>query len=47
MSYNLYIIDQKSGNRNTWILNISELMEKIELFIKSLNQSEIILIEKR
>ena len=47
LSYNLYIIDQKTGNRNTWHLNVSELMEKTELFIKSLNQSEIIIIEKR
>jgi len=47
MSYNLYLIDQNTGNRNSWQLNESELHKQIIILLDMQKQSEVIIIEKR
>jgi len=47
MSYIIYIIEQNTGNRNTWILCEFNVIDKVKELLKSQKQSEIIIIEKR
>jgi len=47
MSYNLYFINQNTGNRNSWQLNELELHKQITILLNIQKQSEIIIIEKR
>ena len=47
MSYKITIVDQSNGNANKWILNKPELMIHLEGLLDTLNNKEIILIEKR